>query len=100
LARSEVRAEFNSTIFEILREELMRESPIYQEIIREGVQRGKQDTLIRQLTRRIGTVPPQLQAQVQSLSIEQLDELSEALFDFASAADLTAWLQQEPRRQS
>lgn len=73
----------------------MRESPIYQEIIREGVQRGKQDTVIRQLTRRIGTVPPQLQAQVQSLSIEQLDELSEALFDFASAADLTAWLQQE-----
>ena len=78
----------------------MRESPIYQEIILEGVQRGKQDTVIRLLTRRIGIVPPQLQAQVQSLSIEQLDRLSEALFDFASAADLTAWLQQEPRRQS
>ena len=87
-------------IRQYLREELMRESPIYQEIIQEGVQRGKQDTVIRLLTRRIGIVPPQLQAQVQSLSIEQLDRLSEALFDFASAADLTAWLQQEPRRQS
>ncbi|WP_199317027.1 DUF4351 domain-containing protein [Chroococcidiopsis sp [FACHB-1243]] len=76
----------------------MRESPIYQEIIREGVQRGKQDTVIRQLTRRIGTVPPQLQAQIQNLSIEQLDELSEALLDFASATDLTAWLQQEQGR--
>ena len=73
----------------------MRESPIYQEIIREGVQRGKQDTVIRLLTCRIGTVPTQLQAQVQSLSIEQLDELGEALLDFASVADLTAWLQQE-----
>lgn len=78
----------------------MRESPIYQEIIQEGVQRGKQDIVIRQLTRRIGTVPPQLQAQIQSLSIEQLDELSEVLLDFAGSADLTAWLQQEPRRQS
>ena len=62
------------------------------------MQRGKRDTVIRLLTRRIGTVPPQLQAQVQSLSIEQLDELSEALFDFASATDLTAWLQQELMR--
>lgn len=87
-------------IRQYLREELMRESPIYQEIVLEGVQRGKQDTVIRQLTRRIGTVPPQQQELVQSLSIEQLDELSEALLDFASATDLTAWLQQEPRRQS
>ena len=76
----------------------MRESPIYQEIIQEGVQRGKQDIVIRQLTRRIGTVPPQLQAQIQSLSIEQLDELSEVLLDFAGSADLTAWLQQEQSR--
>ncbi len=85
-------------IRQYLREELMRESPIYQEIIREGVQRGKQDTVIRLLTRRIETVPPQLQAQVQSLSIEQLDRLSEALLDFANVADLTVWLQQEQRR--
>jgi predicted transposase YdaD len=76
----------------------MQESPIYQEIILEGVQRGKRDTIIRQLTRRIGTVPPQVQAQVQNLSIEQLDELSEALLDFAGVADLTAWLQQERGR--
>lgn len=85
-------------IRQFLREELMRESPIYQEIIQEGVQRGKRDTVIRQLTRRIGTVPPQLQAQVQNLSIEQLDELSEVLLDFADATDLIAWLQQEQRR--
>ena len=62
------------------------------------MQRGKQDTVIRLLTRRIETVPPQLQAQVQSLSIEQLDRLSEALLDFANVADLTVWLQQEQRR--
>lgn len=85
-------------IRQFLREDLMRESPIYQEIILEGVQQGKRDTVMRQLTRRIGTVPPQLQELIQSLSIEQLDELSEVLLDFAGEADLTAWLQQEQRR--
>ena len=49
---------------QFLREELMRESPIYQEIIQEGVQQGlrqgKQDTVMRQLTRRIGTLSPDL----------------------------------------
>jgi len=49
----------------------MRESPIYQEIIQAGVQRGKQ-------------------AQIQNLSIEQLDALSEVLLDFSDATDLSA----------
>lgn len=75
----------------------MQESPIYQEIIQEGVQRGKRDTVMRQLTRRVGTVSPQLQAQIQSLSIQQLDELSEVLLDFANAADLIFWLQSQQR---
>jgi predicted transposase/invertase (TIGR01784 family) len=81
---------------QFLREELMRESPIYQEIIQAGVQRGKQDTVMRQLTRRIGTVSPPSQAQIQNLSIEQLDALSEALLDFSDATDLTTWLQSQP----
>ncbi len=84
---------------QFLREELMRESPIYQEIIQQGVQqgvqRGKQDTVMRQLTRKFGSVAPDLQAQIQNLSIEQLDALSEVLLDFADAADLTAWLQSQ-----
>ena len=84
-------------IRQFLREELMQESPIYQEIIQEGVQRGKRDTVIRQLTRRVGIVSPQVQAQIQSLSIEQLDQLSEVLLDFADAADLIFWLQSQQR---
>ncbi len=51
----------------------MRESPIYQEIIQAGVQRGKQ-------------------AQIQNLSISQLDALSEALLDFSDATDLSGRL--------
>lgn len=70
----------------------MRESPISQEIIQEGVQRGlqqgKYDTVSRQLTPRIGTVKLELQTQIQTLSITQLDRLSEALLDFSNEADL------------
>jgi predicted transposase YdaD len=84
-------------IQQFLREELMQESPIYQEIIQKGMQRGKQDIVMRLLTRRIRNVSPELQAQIQNLSIAQLDDLSEALLDFSNAADLTLWLQSQQR---
>jgi predicted transposase YdaD len=51
----------------------MRESPLYQEIIQTGMQQGQQRIVIRQLTRRIGEVSPQLQAQIQSLSTSQIE---------------------------
>jgi predicted transposase/invertase (TIGR01784 family) len=84
-------------IQQFLRAELMQESPIYQEIIEKGVQRGKQDIVMRLLTRRIGSVSPQARSQIQNLSIEQLDELSEVLLDLSDAADLTVWLQLSQR---
>jgi predicted transposase/invertase (TIGR01784 family) len=87
-------------IQQFLREELMQESPIYQEIIQKGVQRGKQDTVMRQLTRRIGNVSPEAQAQIQKLSIQQLDTLSEVLLDFSDTTDLRVWLQSQQRIQS
>lgn len=77
----------------------MQESPIYQEIIQkgvqQGVQQGKQDIVMRLLTRRIVTVSPEARSQIQKLSIEQLDELSEVLLDFANTTDLTIWLQSQ-----
>ncbi|WP_339382050.1 DUF4351 domain-containing protein [Gloeocapsopsis dulcis] len=72
-----------------LREELMRESPIYQEIIQEG----KRDTIIRQLTHRFDNVSPEIQQQIQTLSLDKLDALSEALLDFTNIFELTVWLQ-------
>lgn len=92
---------FNKTwLQQFLQEELMQESPIYQEIIQTGMQRGKQDTILRQLKRRIGSISPQLQAQIQNLSIEQLDALSEVLLDFTTTADLTVWLQSQQKIQN
>jgi predicted transposase YdaD len=57
-----------------------------------GKQEGNQELILRQLTRKVGELPEALRSQIQSLSSEELEALSEALFDFATTADLAAWL--------
>jgi Domain of unknown function (DUF4351) len=63
----------------------------------QGEQRGAlkeaQTLILRQLTRRIGTVTPVAQTQIQSLSLTQLENLGEALLEFSSPTDLLEWLQ-------
>ncbi len=79
------------------REEIMEESVIYQDIIQKGLERGRKQEAIamimRPLTRRFGTLEPDLQARLRALSTAQLEDLSEALLDFSGVADLVAWLQ-------
>lgn len=58
----------------------------------EGRQEGELAIILRQLTRQIGTVEPELQQRIRQLSIAQLEDLAEALLDFSNAADLAAWL--------
>jgi predicted transposase/invertase (TIGR01784 family) len=101
------------TIHRILRRDIMRESVIYQEIEAEaeirgearGEMRGRQagiqeglehekSLILRQLTRRIGTIAPPLETQIRSLSLTQLEALGEALLDFSEPADLENWLEQ------
>lgn len=83
----------------------MRESVIYQEILEEGILQGLQQglqqaqqretaLLTRQLNRRIGAIAPEMLEQIQALSIEELENLGEALLDFSSTADLANWLQE------
>ena len=80
---------------------IMRESVIYQEILEEGRaeerEKGKWEEALaytrRLLTRRIGTVEPEVEAQIRELTTLELEELGEALLDFSELADLTAWLQ-------
>ena len=91
-------------IAELFPEEVMQESVIYQKIIQkghklgllEGKLEGRQEEgysiVIRQLTRRFGSVEDQLQEGIQKLSVAQLEELSEALLDFETVTDLTVWL--------
>ena len=67
----------------------MRESVIYQDIL----QRGEVAMLLRILTRRIGRITPEIQVQLQALSIAQLEDLGEALLDFSQPSDLITWLE-------
>jgi predicted transposase YdaD len=75
---------------------LMRESTVFQEILQEGRDEGKQEqalaTIYRLLPRRIGTVAPELQQRLLQLSLPQLEDLTEALLDFEEPNDLIAWL--------
>jgi hypothetical protein len=48
--------------------------------------------ILRQLTRRLGSLPDALRTQVEQLPLPQLEALAEALLDFQSLADLEAWL--------
>lgn len=69
---------------------ILTESPWYQQILNEGRQQGKREEavamIIRLLTRRLGLLTPELQQQVHSLSLEQLEDLSEVLLDFSAMA--------------
>jgi predicted transposase YdaD len=91
---------FNQDLIrQLFREEVMRESVIYQDILQRGVQQGLQQEalslVLRLLTRRFGTLDPQLQERVRGLSLAQLEELGEELLDFQAVTDLTDWLEPE-----
>lgn len=87
-------------IRQLFRKETMRGSVIYQEIredgLLEGLQEGRKNEALslvtRQLTRRIGAIAPEISEQIQTLSVEELENLGEALLDFSEASDLTNWL--------
>jgi flagellar biosynthesis/type III secretory pathway protein FliH len=82
----------------------MRLAPLYQQereqAVREGLEQGLQlgrqeeglALVLRQLHRRCGEIPVNLTEQVYQLSIEQLENLGEALLDFESQADLVNWI--------
>lgn len=65
-----------------------------QEGRQEGRAEGKIELIMRQLTRRIGTIDSDLQSIINGLSATALDELSEALLDFSDAVALGTWLEQ------
>jgi hypothetical protein len=85
------------------RELVMRLEPLYQrdreqakqEGRQEGRQEGEQHLIIRLLNRRVGEINESLIERIKGLSIEQLENLGEALLDFSNVADLEAWLSQQ-----
>lgn len=85
---------FNKNLIRnLFREGMMRESVIYQDILEEGRQEEALKMVMRPLTRRFGVLSPELQAGIQVLSVAQLEDLNEALFDFSDVSDLVNWLE-------
>jgi predicted transposase/invertase (TIGR01784 family) len=70
----------------------LEQTRVYREAEQKGELKEGQSLVLRQLNRRVGNVSSELQEQVKSLPLEQLEELGEALLDFTSMADLEAWL--------
>ncbi|GBO54264.1 hypothetical protein APA_2212 [Pseudanabaena sp. lw0831] len=98
LSRQEVEAMFTHSD--------LKKTRVYQEAVLEGEQRGlqigKQEglqrqiaILLRQLTRKFGKVTPRVKSRISKLSVVQLEDLAEAIFDFETAADLNAWLKNQ-----
>ncbi|MDK2411036.1 DUF4351 domain-containing protein, partial [Aphanizomenon sp. 202] len=85
---------------QLLREDIMRESVIYQDIFQKGEKQGEklgrtegeQRTIIRQLTRRFGELDSSLVDKIKTLNIEKLDNLADALLDFSNINNLGTWL--------
>lgn len=77
----------------------LRETRVYQDAHEEGREEGREEeakSLIgRMLNRKLGELPTELQETVNQLSLETLEALSEALFDFDAIADLQTWLSQQ-----
>jgi predicted transposase/invertase (TIGR01784 family) len=82
----------------------LKQTKVYQEALQEGEQIGEQrgeqtgalrearSLILRQLTRRFGTISTNSEAKISTLSLPQLESLGEALLDFSSSADLDNWL--------
>jgi len=61
--------------------------------VQEGIQEGKRSLLLKQLSRKLGTIPDETKVLLHQLAPELLDSLSEALFDLESLEDLHNWLE-------
>jgi hypothetical protein len=71
-----------------------------QEGLQKGLQKGRQEeciSLVTRLIRRKFGIHPELEpslAQLQTLPIERLESLVEAIFDWTDVSDLIDWLKQ------
>ncbi|MBS9393702.1 MAG: Rpn family recombination-promoting nuclease/putative transposase [Dolichospermum sp. LBC05a] len=77
----------------------IKQTRVYQEAKQEGREEGRQDgemiLLIRQLSKRFGKLKDIYIENINSLNIEQLEKLGEALLDFVDINDLETWLKSE-----
>jgi Domain of unknown function (DUF4351) len=83
-----------SPVYEQWRQETLQEGR--QEGIQLGLQQEGRSLVLRQLSRRIGNLSPDVRSRVELLSLPKLEILGEALLDFTSADDLMNWFRSNP----
>ncbi len=69
----------------------LQQTRIYRDAQLEAGQR----LVLKQLTRKLGNITPEVRSRVNSLNIDRLESLGEDLLDLTSMADLEAWLSQD-----
>jgi predicted transcriptional regulator len=86
------------------RQFIMRLAPLYQQDreqavqqgVQQGIQQGRQQgeakLVLRQLQRRFGEIPQNLEETIRKLPVERLEDLGLALLDFDTLTDLDNWL--------
>uniref|UniRef100_B8HN52 DUF4351 domain-containing protein n=1 Tax=Cyanothece sp. (strain PCC 7425 / ATCC 29141) TaxID=395961 RepID=B8HN52_CYAP4 len=72
----------------------LRQTRVFQEGLEQGLEQGERSLILRQLNRRFGELPANLQQSIATLSLSQIENLAEALLDFTTLADLQTWLEQ------
>jgi predicted transposase YdaD len=84
-----------SLIRQLLREDIMQESVIYQDILQKGKQEEALGLCLSLLDERFGELDSSIIARVQVLNKEQLEALCRALLRISLIADLEVWLDQQ-----
>ena len=91
----------------------LKQTRFYQDVFEEGreegIEQGREEglrravaeslqreraLLVKQLTRKLGELSPEVIESVEGLVFEELDILAEKLFDFEQVGDLEIWLQE------
>jgi hypothetical protein len=70
----------------------VRDMTYVTSFVRLEIKEAHVKTILRQLNKKLGEVPIELQEQIRSFLIAQLETLFDALLDFNSTSDLVAWL--------
>jgi len=60
--------------------------------LEQGKQQGEINLILRQLNRRLGSIPAGVEEQIRNFSLEKIEALGFALLDFSTESDLLAWL--------
>jgi predicted transposase/invertase (TIGR01784 family) len=87
LSRQEIEAMFTYSD--------LKNTRVYQDAKQEGLQLGLQRQvamLLKMLTRKFGQLSPRVKNRITKLSVTQLENLAEAIFDLQTIAELNAWL--------